>query len=368
MSVCPIRPGPDSARVVRVLRAEMAGGTFPVGQYMPSVRDLAMAHRVSRSTTQRALKILEADGLLVAEPRHGFQVVRLPDSGAKQPMLLAYVIDVKPGENNGFDSRILSVFLQVACRRGFGLLTVGVAENTTADIVQQIRQSGAAGVILHSDRVELAEAIGQLALPVVSAEFWGMVNRRFDSISQDNFGGAMQAAEHLVSLGHRRIAWIGPAARTITSDERWGGAVAGLQRHGLGLAASVFVDGDNLDAVRGLLCRPDRPTGFLCLWTGFAMGLARIAAQQGLRMGQDFDLVGWTTDEQYDEYRLVYPNGSAPDTVIWSMERLAENVVSRLAERRGNPNLPIVHNSIATRLRINPRTEHHGSHAQEKRK
>ena len=309
-----------------------------------------MDHQVSFGTARRALKILEAEGLVAAEPRHGFQVVRIPE---KKMATIAYVLTQgTSGKFNYLSTLIMAVFQRIASQHGLSLLGIGADSSNTTDIIRTIRQSGAAGVVLDAENPELIEAVEKLRLPTVNAEVWSAA-RRFDAVGQDNFGGALLAAEYLVSHGHNRIAWIGRPPGSIESDERWAGAVAGLRRHGLGLASEILQgtlwrDSEEFEV---LLRQPERPTGFICLWANLAIEATRTAARLGLRIGRDFDLVGWATEEQYDDYRLSFPEGQVPATVTWSIDRLAENVILRLIERQAKPNLPVVRTIIETRLR-----------------
>lgn len=349
-----IKAGPDSAKVLGSVRAELAAGVFSVGQFLPGARELANDHQVSFGTARRALKILEAEGLVVAEPRHGFQVVRIPDK--KKMAIIAYVLSQgTSGKFNYLSTLIMAVFQRIASQHGLSLLGIGADSSNTADIVRTIRQAGAAGVVLDAENPELIDAVEKLGLPTVNAEVWSAA-RRFDAVGQDNFGGALLAAEYMVSRGHQRIAWIGRLPGSIEADERWAGAVAGLRRHGLKLAAEILQGAlwRDSEAFEALLRLPERPTGFICLWANLAIGAARTAARLGLRIGRDFDLVGWATDEQYDDYRLSFPEGQVPATVTWSIERLAENVIARLTERQAKPNLPVVRTIVETRLRRGP--------------
>lgn len=302
------------------------------------------------------MKILEAEGLVTGEPRQGFQVVRIPDK--KKAPLLAYLFNQgHPGKLDGFSTMMMSVFQKVAGRHGFLLMSLGIETSTTnaiRDSIQHICKVGVAGVILDGADASWVEAVEKLGLPTVNAQFW---NNRFDSIGQNNFGGALLAAEHLVQRGHKRIAWIGPSVETIQSEERWVGVVAGLRRHQQEITSTLLiddVDGRDSDAYQVLFRQPNRPTGFVCLWAGMAIGVARTAARLNLRMGRDFDLVGWATEEQFNDYKNTFPEGQAPATVTWSIECLAENVISRLAERWAKPNLPVVRTVVEAQLRFEP--------------
>src|ERR1700741_156858 len=56
-------------RIAEELRADIASGTYAVGQRLPSERDLAQRFKVSRPSVREATIALELDGL--AEGRRG---------------------------------------------------------------------------------------------------------------------------------------------------------------------------------------------------------------------------------------------------------------------------------------------------------
>jgi len=348
-----IKAGPDSTKVAGNLRAEIETGRVPVGQFLPCTRDLGKQHDVSSETVRRAMKILEAEGLIRAEPRQGFLVVRRP--GKKKTSVLAYVLAPdKPGTWEGFAGQILAVFQRVAGRHGFSLLAIAADAPDADQILEHIRETTATRVIINTPTPDLFDAVATLGLPTVTAEVWDTANR-FDAVVQDSFSGALQAADHLGRLGHKRIAWLGPTTDSAQAVERWGGAVAGLRRHGLAIPPEWILDGgrwSDPDALRALLGRPDRPTAIISLWGGIAHGAAQAAAGLGLRLGRDLDVVGWTTEEHRASYEAAFPEGQVPPTVTWRMEELAEAVIARLAERSANPDLPKVRINIETRLRL----------------
>ena len=66
--------GRGSAKVEAILKKELAGGSFSVGQYLPGVRELGRKHGVSPETVRRALKHLETEHWVTTHARHGFKV------------------------------------------------------------------------------------------------------------------------------------------------------------------------------------------------------------------------------------------------------------------------------------------------------
>src|SRR5256714_13224154 len=54
-----------------------------------------------------------------------------------------------------------------------------------------------------------------------------------DSVASNNLGGAIEAVEHLVAHGHRRIAFLGDLLSISTAEERLQGYIRALQQAGI---------------------------------------------------------------------------------------------------------------------------------------
>ncbi|MBQ1089209.1 GntR family transcriptional regulator [Streptomyces sp. B93] len=79
------RPGRASSMVEKVLREQLANGTFRVGQPLPPQRQLADEFGVSRDTIQRVLRRLIDENWLQACQGSGIRVVRVPDADRAEP-------------------------------------------------------------------------------------------------------------------------------------------------------------------------------------------------------------------------------------------------------------------------------------------
>jgi LacI family transcriptional regulator len=172
---------------------------------------------------------------------------------------------------------------------------------------------------------------------------------------QDGHRGGMLAAEHLCARGCRRIAWFGPDVRDAHAAERLGGALAGLSDAGRPVPPELIVRAGAAEMAgraRELLARKDRPDGVIALWRGCALALRTAASELGLTPGRDFAMVGWCPEEIYEsEYRQAFAGGPVPPAVVWSVRTMAETAISRLIERRENPELPALLVKVPVRLK-----------------
>tara|TARA_R110001583_G_C5617239_1_gene405945 strand:- start:208 stop:906 length:699 start_codon:yes stop_codon:yes gene_type:complete len=71
-------------------------GTYPIGEGLPSEADICLQHKVSRSSTREAVKMLSAKGLISSRPKQGIRV--LPESSWNMfdTDVLTWILSSKP--------------------------------------------------------------------------------------------------------------------------------------------------------------------------------------------------------------------------------------------------------------------------------
>ena len=114
----------------------------------------------------------------------------------------------------------------------------------------------------------------------------------------DNAAGVRLAVEHLLALGHRRIAHLtGPAGNPLTRERARGFGEA-LAAHGLGARPEWKVAGDygfgsGHRAARSLLAGGEPPTAVICDNDEMACGLVAEARVMGLAVPDDLSVIGF---------------------------------------------------------------------------
>ena len=140
-------------------------------------------------------------------------------------------------------------------------------------------------------------------LPMVSVD--RDPNPDAPSVNVDDRAGARAAAQHLVDLGHTRVALLtlrtnfevdGVATWNFPARERMAGWREALEAVGIEpevhtawFRPSLAVE----TAAREMLDRPDPPTAVLCFSDAFAVGTMNVANALGLRVPQDLSIVGF---------------------------------------------------------------------------
>lgn len=120
------------------------------------------------------------------------------------------------------------------------------------------------------------------------------------AVNVDDEGGAQDAAQHVVELGHRRVAIITVGhdlhGRIRPAEQRWHGWRKALEQVGIQPVIAHAAPRPvtrAYDAAVELLDRPDRPTALLCFSDVYAAHAIRAAVDLGLRVPEDLSVVGY---------------------------------------------------------------------------
>jgi LacI family transcriptional regulator len=120
----------------------------------------------------------------------------------------------------------------------------------------------------------------------------------FPAVMVDNMGGATQAVEHLIALGHRLIGCIGGPDGSPTAVDRLTGYRNALAQNGIALDERLVKRGtwspeSGYLLARELLAGPERPTAVFSANDQMAFGVIKAAREMGLNVPQDLAVVGF---------------------------------------------------------------------------
>ncbi|HSF79834.1 MAG TPA: LacI family DNA-binding transcriptional regulator [Anaerolineales bacterium] len=120
----------------------------------------------------------------------------------------------------------------------------------------------------------------------------------FPFVDEDSFYGMGLVVEHLVSLGHRRIACISAPADLMFAEHRLKGLRAGLSTHDMSIPAEMIREGDltqrgGYQQASGLLEHPQPPTAIVACNDLMALGAVSLAQERGMVVGRDISITGF---------------------------------------------------------------------------
>lgn len=169
------------------------------------------------------------------------------------------------------------------------------------------------------------------------------VNDYFDDVAcpaiiGDDYNGMYRATEHLIQLGHRRIAHLAGNRGPTTVQMRVDGYGAAMRAHGLPVPDGYvqgFVERTThtaYDDMQRLLARLDRPTAVTAASDNIALMGMRAVWDAGLRVPQDLALVGYG-----DDIEQVWSQKVPLTTVRVDAEQMGRHALARLLEEMCAP-------------------------------
>lgn len=187
--------------------------------------------------------------------------------------------------------------------------------------IDTLLQLGADGVIMSPaigtppEDIRLAEDNAMPAVLIArSVEGAGVPVFRGD----DAYGIGL-ATNHLISLGHTRIAMIGGTDQTSTGRHRYQGYVAAMEKAGLEVLTSMRIPGPRtkqagFEAAVTFLALEEKPTAAVCWNDLVAIGLMNGIARAGLVPGVDISVTGY---DDLEEAAIATP----ALTTVWNGQR-----------------------------------------------
>lgn len=165
---------------------------------------------------------------------------------------------------------------------------------------QRLKSTGRQGVILVTSEVDQAHltSFADNGIPVVLVDPLGAPEESVPTVGATNWAGGKTAVEHLVDLGHRRIAYIGGPERAECNQARLHGYLAALMDAGIDRDSDLIHAGafDFETGVRGLsamLELPDRPSAIFAGSDTIALGVIAEAHRRGIAVPRELSVVGF---------------------------------------------------------------------------
>ena len=185
-------------------------------------------------------------------------------------------------------------------------------------------------LVLPGQHAEQLDQFLHLSLPVVLVNYWRGPTP-LPVVRADNYEGAYGMTEHLLGLGHRRIAFVRGTVYSGQSAERERGYLAALAAAGVAPDPTLIVDGEfsqrsGFEQGQVLLDRADRPTAVFCANDLMAQGLMDAARARGLEVPAQLSIAG------FDDIPAAAQCHPALTTVRQDYEQLGENAVRLLLQ------------------------------------
>jgi LacI family transcriptional regulator len=273
-----------------------------------TVIDIAKASGVSKSTVSLVLQgsslVNDATRAKVTAVMRELGYVynrgaaNLRQSGSNSKIIGVVVNDL----TNGFFAELAVGVDMVVQSAGFVqfLSNTGESIDRQREVIASMREHGISGLIVSPARGTQAadlKPIVAAGIPVVVA-VRNVPGAKVSSIVSDNQEGLFAAVQHLATLGHNRIAFLGGFPDTAVFEERVAGYRAAMMACGKDFAEELVVSSapsraGGVDAIGRAIAIGNPPTAAVCFNDAVAFGVCDGLRARRLEPGQDFAVVGF---------------------------------------------------------------------------
>ena len=192
-------------------------------------------------------------------------------------------------------------------------------------------------------------------IPIVMIDPYGAQATDAPSIGSADWNGGFLATQHLIELGHERIAIVTGPDGMMASTARLSGYRAALDRAGIPVRPEYIRPGnfhreDGVSEGRELLLSADPPTAIFASSDLQALGVYEAARTLGLRVPDDLSVVG------YDDLAIAQWAGPPMTTVRVPLGEMAEQATHLVTRLRDEPELAFSRVEMATSLVVREST------------
>ena len=313
---------------------------------MATIREVAESAGVSYATVSHVI-----NNTRLVSPETRERVVAAMDALHYRPNALARSLRqgktntiglVLPDSANPFFAEISRSIEDEAFKKGYSVFLCNTELDTQRELfyVDVLSKKQVDGIIFVAagDQADSVDFLLQRSMPLV------MVDRNVptveaDAVLTDNQLGGFLATQHLLELGHTRIACIAGPSSITPSAERIIGYRKALEQAGISYDENLIVRGDyhaqsGMEITHSLLAMTPRPTAIFALNDLMAIGALRAATEAGFSIPNDLAVVG------YDDLEIARFTNPPLTTVAQPKKEIGRQAVHLLVDRMSQKSRP----------------------------
>ena len=332
---------------------------------VPTLRDVARAAGVSHMTVSRVFS-----GSAAVRPRTRARVEQIAQELGYTPNGLARELVSRSSRvvgllasdvTNPYIGELVQAIHRVADAESFVVTTCVTdyevdRELRSLDVLMQRR---VAGLIVTPPNRPVSDdricALAERGLPVVAAGRQ-LEHPRVSCIISDTREATYRATNHLIDLGHRRIAYITGSPRVGLGRGKLDGYRSALADHGIAADPGLVVESsqsvrDGYLAMQVLLSRGPRPTAVLGVTDAVAIGAMGAIQSTGLRIPDDLSIIGF---DDIPYAASVHPALTTVHQPIEELGRLAARMLFGMIRGQAEPSRAVLRCALVVRATTGP--------------
>jgi LacI family transcriptional regulator len=270
----------------------------------PSLAEVAGEAGVSISTVSKVVNgapDVAADTRVRVESVLRDKQYLSPKQRSRSDLATVVVVLASSSMSSPLTVEILRGTMRAAHEAGLELVLLDLPDGApAAGWIERTKRNGPTAVIALKSRLRTQERakLAKNGVPLVEVDTYQLPDNDSYSVGATNFAGGMAATQHLLSLGHRRIGFLGGVSDTQASIARKHGHLAALASAGIEPGDDIIEEGDftyesGLQAGETLLGRADRVTAIFAASDAQAAGVLEAARRAGVSVPDELSVIGF---------------------------------------------------------------------------
>ncbi len=296
---------------------------------------------VAPATRQRVERIIKERGYVVNKAARALRKGQSGQVDLMVPGLNALEFEIIRGVKDALETTDFRLTLSI----------MGGKEARVKNMLAKVLSDSTDGVVmlLVADMYAPIQELRQCNIPFVVIDTLNELTHEIPSIGAINVAGGKNATSYLLSLGHRRIAFISGPTRFTCIRERLLGYRTALEEAGISLASDLILHGDfsvesGYEQTKSLLALPEPPTAIFAAADTLALGAYHFLYERNLRIPDTMSIVG------FDDLLLSSHAIPPLTTVRQPLLEMGRSAVSMLLRLIANEQLEVVRAELATPL------------------
>lgn len=224
-----------------------------------------------------------------------------PKQRSRSDLATVVVVLASSSMSSPLTVEILRGTMRAAHEAGLELVLLDLPDGVpAAGWIERTKRSGPTAVIALKSRLRTQERakLAKNGVPLVEVDTYQLPDSDSYSVGATNFAGGMAATQHLLSLGHRRIGFLGGVSDTQASIARKHGHLAALASAGIEPGGDIIEEGDftyesGLQAAETLLGREGRVTAIFAASDAQAAGVLEAARRARVSVPDELSVIGF---------------------------------------------------------------------------
>jgi LacI family transcriptional regulator len=246
------------------------------------------------------------------------------------------------GQLNAYHTEVLQGAVEAGADAGVAVVVSvrprwqrGAGAKRPAAWTRELVTAGRQAAIVVTSELRAADltALSRARVPVVVIDPLNLPSARMTSVGSTNFAGGLAATQHLLDLGHRRIAYLGGPATAVCNQARMHGYRGAMEAEGAPVPDGYVRTGrfsyeHGIAGAAAVLDLPQPPTAVFAGSDETALGVIEAARTRGLRIPEDLSVVGF---DDTPVARLAAPPLTTVRQPLREMGAVAVRTALRLA-------------------------------------